>query len=233
MKKEETIQAPIVEVFETIQGEGRTVGTPSVFVRFWGCNLRCRFDGEDCDTPYAVHAERDKAVRQTPLQLAERVHEFRPKHIVWTGGEPTLYQQFIVETMQYLPCYDCEVETNGTIPITPELADIVQQFNMSVKLHSSNQQPEYDNKRINHTAIDTYPIGKSYFKFVSSSPKDVNEIKALHAQHPQFDVCLMPQGQTREELIENGIKTVELCLQNSWMYSPREHVMLWNLQRGK
>ncbi len=105
----------ITELFESIQGEGPGIGKPSLFIRLWGCNLFCRFNGIECDTPYSVYKEKDKAKHTTPEELVNIVKTYNTSHIVWTGGEPTLYQDFISEVMGVLGLeYTCEVETNGT-----------------------------------------------------------------------------------------------------------------------
>ena len=95
----------IVEIFESMQGEGRNTGRPCVFVRFAGCNLSCPW----CDTDVAPRFS-------LPLEdLVAEVSAFRPKSVVLTGGEPTL-----VEGMPELVAVLKErgfwiaVETNGT-----------------------------------------------------------------------------------------------------------------------
>ena len=70
----------LVEIFSSLQGEGRNTGRPCVFVRFAGCNLKCPW----CDT--------DVQGRFT-LSLTELVAEiesFSVKNVIFTGGEPTL-----------------------------------------------------------------------------------------------------------------------------------------------
>ncbi len=96
---------PLVEIFESLQGEGRNMGRPCVFVRFAGCNLACPW----CDT--------DVATRFT-LSLDELVKEilsFRATSVVLTGGEPTQIQN-IPELIAALKAAGrwIAVETNGT-----------------------------------------------------------------------------------------------------------------------
>ena len=95
----------LVEIFSSLQGEGRNTGRPCVFVRFAGCNLKCPW----CDT--------DVQGRFT-LSLTEVVAEiesFSVKNVIFTGGEPTLVAEMpelIVELKQR--GFWLAIETNGT-----------------------------------------------------------------------------------------------------------------------
>lgn len=95
----------LVEIFESLQGEGRNAGRPAVFVRFAGCNLACPW----CDTAVA---------KRFALSLADLVAEvktYRPKSVVLTGGEPTI-RAGMPELVAALKAegYWIAVETNGT-----------------------------------------------------------------------------------------------------------------------
>jgi 7-carboxy-7-deazaguanine synthase len=94
----------INEIFYSLQGEGLFSGTPCVFVRFAGCNLNCEF----CDTSHKYFTE------YTSEELVREVEKYPTKHVVLTGGEPTL--QITQEFM--LALKECgkiiHVETNGT-----------------------------------------------------------------------------------------------------------------------
>jgi organic radical activating enzyme len=228
-------KVPIAEIFSSITGEGKSLGTPSIFIRFYGCNLRCRFLGNSCDTPYAVITEKEKALMLTEDELEKRILTYKPTHhIVFTGGETTIYQDMINAVMNYLrPLgYTAEIETNGTIPILPLTKAMIDQFNVSVKLKSSNQAEGYDTKRINHLALKSFPPEKSNFKFVVTSIDDISEILRLHELYPKLPVYLMPQGMTRDEIIANGLYVVELCMKYNFFYSPREQIIIWGKKRG-
>lgn len=94
----------INEIFYSIQGEGFFAGTPAVFVRFAGCNLKCDF----CDTnhqPFSYYTE-DKIVR--------RIASYNANLVVFTGGEPSLQlTQSLVDKVKALGKI-VAVETNGT-----------------------------------------------------------------------------------------------------------------------
>jgi len=234
--------APIIEVFESIQGEGKGIGTPSIFVRFWGCNLRCQFAGSECDTPYAVSREKENAVDMTPEELADKIKTYKSKNIVFTGGEPTLYQTYITDVMsnlnQFLTTdekeyYTAEVETNATIPLDSKFRNSINQFNMSVKLSSSNQlNKDYDKIRYSPKAIKTFPIKRSHFKFVIDNENDIKEVIKISSKFPDFEVYLMPQGMTRKDIIKNSQMVAKLCTVFGYKFSPREHIIIWDNKRG-
>src|SRR6201996_6192193 len=74
----------ISELFHSIQGEGKLVGVPSVFVRASGCNLRCSW----CDTPYASWEPEGQNLEGSEIGRQGSAFETRPG--VVTGGEPMI-----------------------------------------------------------------------------------------------------------------------------------------------
>ena len=74
----------ISEIFYSIQGEGRLVGTPSVFIRTSGCNLRCVW----CDTPYTSWTPEGE--KRSVDEIVNEVEKYPHRHVVLTGGEPLL-----------------------------------------------------------------------------------------------------------------------------------------------
>ena len=94
----------VVEIFESIQGEGEFMGEYCTFVRFAGCNLQCSF----CDEHHKYGMAKDMSVEDI-------VNQVKTPHVVLTGGEPTLQPQFeqlctaLSEARHYV-----HIETNGT-----------------------------------------------------------------------------------------------------------------------
>ena len=73
----------LVEIFESLQGEGRNTGRPCVFIRFAGCNLKCPW----CDTNVK------KQFSASLNEVVKEVKGFRAKSVILTGGEPTLVKE--------------------------------------------------------------------------------------------------------------------------------------------
>jgi len=218
-------KAPIVEIFESIQAEGPSLGKPSVFVRFFGCNLRCCY----CDTPYAVDKEKDKVKQMTAKEVIKEITKYKSKNIVFTGGEPMLYQNFIKKVLDGISISTpVEIETNGTIPVKDDFFVYVSQFNVSPKLTNSGIK---FSQRIKHDALKTFPPNKSIFKFVINTISDVNEVLKLIYVY-ELKTYLMPEGTDRKTLIKNSKFVVEQCIKNNLNFSPREHIMIWGKKRG-
>ncbi len=115
----------INEIFYSLQGEGAFTGCPCVFVRFSGCNQHCPF----CDT------EHDPYKEMAEHEVLEEVERLSPhcQHIVLTGGEPTL--QITESFLQALKAkgYSIHIETNGSIPLTPEIEELIDWVTVSPK----------------------------------------------------------------------------------------------------
>ena len=82
-------KANICEVFSSIQGEGDTVGVPSVFVRFSNCNLACPF----CDSKYAKDGK-SVAISGLVNKIFDEMSRPPIRNIVFTGGEPFTHKDF-------------------------------------------------------------------------------------------------------------------------------------------
>jgi 7-carboxy-7-deazaguanine synthase len=132
----------VSEIFESIQGEGPSVGVPSVFLRLALCNLRCSF----CDTPYTWDFKRfDRRAEVHEMKVAEvrdRVLAMRARNLVVTGGEPLLQREALAALLAELPGHTVEVETAGTLLPGDALDACVTQWNVSPKLTSS-ENPEH------------------------------------------------------------------------------------------
>jgi 7-carboxy-7-deazaguanine synthase len=100
----------ITEVFYSLQGETRTAGLPTVFVRLTGCPLRCQY----CDSAYAFSGGTVRSLDS----ILEQVASYRPRYVCVTGGEP-LAQPNAIPLLEQL-CdagYEVSLETSGALDI--------------------------------------------------------------------------------------------------------------------
>lgn len=104
-------QLRVTEIFHSIQGESRTVGFPTVFVRLTGCPLRCAY----CDTPYAFSGGEQKTI----ALILREVAAFGPRYVCVTGGEPLA--QPACRSLLTALCdagYEVSLETSGALDIS-------------------------------------------------------------------------------------------------------------------
>ena len=119
------------EIFLSIQGESRDTGIPCVFVRLFGCPLRCSY----CDTIQSIHNR--KGI--TFDNLIDKVKEYGVKNVCITGGEPLIYDDtLLIADRLSKDGYDVSIETNGCIALADN-PDRKYRYIMDIKCPSSNE----------------------------------------------------------------------------------------------
>ena len=124
------MKAPIIEIFSSFQGEGLLIGERQIFVRFAGCNLNCNY----CDTNDSKSTESGKLM--TPQQVTDEINKILTpdcKTISFTGGEPSLYPDFISEVSKNFDL-DIMLETNGTLPDNIDSIEKLDIVSLDIKL---------------------------------------------------------------------------------------------------
>ncbi len=240
------------ELFFTLQGEGRSLGRPSVFIRASLCNLHCRW----CDTDYTwnwddtnfVH-ERDADASYQKYQRSEQIIDldteaivdaasrFPCRNFVFTGGEPLVQETGWLRVMTALDAVDrgqawFEIETNGTLLPGAEFLDRIDQINVSPKLANSGVDVSLRRKPAVLSALAA--TGKADFKFVMGGEDDLSEIlEIVSLSGIQGDrVFLMPKALTVAELEANQSGAATLALAHGFRYSDRLHLRLYGAKRG-
>ena len=209
------------ELFYSLQGEGTRCGTPAVFLRLAGCNLKCKW----CDTKHSWR----NGIECTPAGIAEKIASYSCDSLVITGGEPLLQQAELEALLQLLPAdIHIEVETNGTIIPSSALVQRINQWNVSPKLHHSG-----------NLGCDTLPaeslrffagLQNAWFKFVVQQEADWADIAALGL--PRQRIILMPCATTRAELESARPAVVDMCLRHGVRLGDRLHLTLWDNKKG-
>ena len=112
------------EIFFSLQGEGARAGTPNVFVRFSGCNMRCDLKmGELSPGGFACDTEFESGRRMTGTQIVTAATKLVPQTrpgVIFTGGEPALQlDKTLVDSLRKAGFGPLCIETNGTIDVVP------------------------------------------------------------------------------------------------------------------
>lgn len=221
-----TSRLRVVEVFESLQGEGPLCCRRALFLRLAGCNLRCPW----CDTKYSLDPRAG-----APMDVGVLV-ERAVRHgglLVVTGGEPLLQRSQLNRLLEELwrrsPRHVVQVETNGTLP-PPGPGEplyralfVVSPKDVPVAVPGARTHPGW--------ARFARETGRAWFKPLVGGEGDVEEVArwAREAGIPGDRVYLMPLtvgGEGLEELVEKHRRVARLALRYGFEFSPRMHLLL-------
>ncbi|GMA60133.1 radical SAM protein [Alicyclobacillus fastidiosus] len=211
----------MVEIFETVEGEGTRAGYPTVFVRVFHCNLRCTW----CDTPYS-YAPAKPEFEATIGEIAARASDFGWENVCLTGGEPLIHRhksQLLIEALAAIDhIQDIHIETNGAIDVRPfavlrEKSELLQRkvrFIVDYKLPDSGEMDKMVHEHLNVLQ------GRDELKFVIANDDDFDIAVAVISQYdPKCTILFSPVWETMpperlvEKILRSGLKRVKLNLQ--------------------
>lgn len=233
----------VAEYFYSIQGEGPTMGRPAIFLRLGGCNLFCN-GAWRCDTIEVWQKGKAEDIVELAKKISADIVDYNFPTLIVTGGEPLIQQEAVYRLFNNMdvilrkradrgdkirPSF-IEIETNGTI--IPEFSNIVDQWNVSIKLEGSGEDFK---KRIKEHAIRYFVNNKkSIFKFVVSSRTDIHEVGIISNVYDISNerIWLMPACNSREELIKRSPELSEICKENGYNFSPRLQLLIWDKTVG-
>jgi 7-carboxy-7-deazaguanine synthase len=173
----------ITEIFYSLQGETRTVGLPTVFVRLTGCPLRCQY----CDTSYAFKGGQTWLIPD----IMAKVASYQPHWVTVTGGEP-LAQPGVMKLLKNL-CdapYEVSLETSGAI----DVANVDDRVIKILDLKTPGSKEESRNLYENIQYLNT----QDQVKFVICDRNDYDwakEIIQKYALMKRCEVLLSPSYQ--------------------------------------
>lgn len=186
------------EIFYSLQGEGFFSGTPSLFIRFSGCNLKCPF----CDTQHLHGTEMSEE------EIVEKACTCKAQHVVITGGEPSLQlTTTLVDKLHNIGKF-VAVETNGTHP----LPDNVDWITLSPK-DAFVQTPKAQIALTHCNELKVVYTGKPL--------ADYSKVKA---DHYFLQPCDVSNAEKNKEILEG---TIAYCLAHpQWHLSLQMHKLI-------
>ena len=225
----------ISEIFHSVQGEGKLTGTPSVFIRTSGCNLRCWF----CDTRYASwEPEGDSWNVDAIVNAATK---WTSSHVVITGGEPMIFEE-LHELCEKLRCKKrhITIETAGTIQrdIPCDLWSISPKLSNSTPIGYATDEwvKQHDERRQRPEVVRSLMAQGDYqLKFVVGSILDAEEVLEYLKDLGDWDrdrVMLMPRGTTTDDLKMQSTWLISWCRDHNLRLCDRAHIYWFGNRRG-
>ncbi|MCK9595198.1 MAG: 7-carboxy-7-deazaguanine synthase QueE [Candidatus Omnitrophica bacterium] len=203
----------VTEIFESMQGEGIYLGERQIFVRLFGCNLKCSF----CDTRVF------RFKQYQPQELVNELLSFGDIYhsVSFTGGEPLLQKDFLKETLKLSRAagFKNYLETNGTLPDElSEIIDLVDIVSMDFKLPSSTGGGDLWQKH--RRFLEVSSASEVFVKAVvneSTVEEDISRaIEVINSVNPTVVLVLQPDSRVEFAVLKKKIDHYKgICARNN------------------
>ena len=185
-------------------------------------------------TDLTLYDREKEALRMEVSMVQENILKFECSHVVVTGGEPLIQQESLIPLLRNLRhrSFSIEVETNGTVKPNEDIVSLVNQWNVSPKLESSGNSLY---SREKGSCFELFNELNSWYKFVISSDKDLDEVESLARKYnvkPER-LILMPEATDPEILQEKSSQLIKFCEKKGYRFSTRLQILLFGNKRAR
>lgn len=214
----QTGRLKIHEIFYSLQGEARSIGWPTVFVRLTGCPLRCQY----CDTEYAFSGGEWMALDE----IKSAIQQYRTRHVTVTGGEP-LAQKSCLDLLSELADAGLHVslETSGAIELSNVDPRVVKVMDIKTPDSAESERNIWGN-------LD-YLSPRDQIKFVICSRKDYEWCKEKLKEFQLTDRCEVLFSPSHDQLPASELANWVLEDQLPVRFQIQLHKALWGDEPGR
>ena len=208
----------LTEIFLSVQGEARSVGWPTVFVRLTGCPLRCRY----CDTAYAFHGGEWWNIDDIMAEVAKH----GTRHVCVTGGEPLSQKRCIALLKKLCDAgYEVSLETSGAI----DISDVDSRVSRVVDLKTPDSKEQHRNR------LENIPLLTSHdqVKFVICSAVDYAWAKSMLDEYQLAGRCDVLFSPSYTEIKPRDLAEWLLADKLPVRFQMQLHKQLWGEETGR
>jgi 7-carboxy-7-deazaguanine synthase len=208
----------LTEIFHSLQGETRTVGLPTVFVRLTGCPLRCQY----CDTAYAFHGGKKHELDDIVAEVAK----YNAHYVTVTGGEP-LAQKACLELLTRL-CdegYEVSLETSGALDVSGVDPRVIKVVDIKTPGSAEVEKNYWENM--------SQLLPHDQVKFVICDEADYEWAKQIMSQYQLIDRCEVLFSPSFEQVKAGDLADWILRDQLSVRLQIQLHKYLWGDVKGR
>lgn len=208
----------LTEIFCSLQGESRSVGWRTAFVRLTGCPLRCRY----CDTAYAFHGGEWWSIDA----VLDEVAKHQVSHVCVTGGEPLAQKRCLgLLTALCDAGYEVSLETSGAMDIAPVDPRVIRVMDLKTPGSGEAARNLWSN-------IDVL-TPHDQIKFVLCSRDDYEWARAILLERGLSDRCEVLMSPSQAELAPSTLADWILADRLPVRFQLQLHKVLWGDQPGR
>lgn len=208
----------ITEIFFSLQGETRTVGLPTVFVRLTGCPLRCQY----CDTAYAFHGGKSLSLQE----ILSEVEKYQTQYVTITGGEPLAQPDCLLLLTELCNRnYEVSLETSGALDISQMDKRVIKI--LDIKTPGSKEVDK--NLYVNFQYLSV----QDQIKFVICDRKDYNWAKQIIQKYQLNLRCQILFSPSHEQLTNQELAEWILADQLAVRFQLQMHKYIWGNVAGR
>jgi len=208
----------ITEIFYSLQGESRSVGWPTSFVRLTGCPLRCGY----CDTEYAFTG----GDWMTLDDVIERVASYPARHVTVTGGEPLAQKQCLPLLSRLADGgYHVSLETSGALDVSAVDPRVIKVMDLKTPASGEVARNRYEN--LDHLSM------RDQVKFVICNRQDYEWARSLMAEQGLASRCEVLLSPAHGELQPADLAAWMLADGLNARFQLQLHKLLWGEEPGR
>jgi 7-carboxy-7-deazaguanine synthase len=208
----------ITEIFYSLQGETKTVGLPTVFVRLTGCPLRCQY----CDTAYAFKG----GTKLSIANILDQVASYKPRFVTVTGGEP-LAQPGAISLLTNLvdKNYQVSLETSGALDVSKVDSRVVKVLDIKTPGSKEEHRNLYNNLK--------YLTDIDQIKFVICSLEDYRWAKDKLQEYKLANICEVLFSPSYGQIDARELAELIVADNLPVRFQMQLHKLIWNDEAGR